>query len=618
MGLDPAAPHDSHPPSRDGGGLVPTVIAERYELELPIGSGGMARVYRARDRVLQRPVAVKILREEHCADPDFVARFSREARAAASLQHANIVDVYDYGEQGDRYYIVMQYVDGADLKAVLRERGALPVAVAITIMSQVLRGLAAAHERGIVHRDIKPHNILVHGDNLVKLTDFGIARLLAAGSVTTSAATLGTASYMAPEQASGGPIGPGVDLYSCGVVLFELLTGRLPFVGDSPLQVLMKHLHEPPPRIADVSPAVEHVVRRALAKNPAERFTSATAMLAALSAAGARYTRGDRPVAGVSDQAAVTRAIGIQGAGQLRGRARARAGSWPAVSAVLLLVLLLLSAVFVWSKYLSMSRGATPIDAAATPPILAPPTVVAAQERPPVPTATATSQPTTAPPTVVAAAPAAEPTALPTPTRTPVPTATARPTAVVAPTATKPPPTAPAPTATVRAPAVAPPTATATPRPVVLPATIRLGPETLGGGYRRTDGTLYGRPTSALYGAGSPYSEASTTFQWSATDTGTPLALLIAGLDDERVQFCDWEVALNGVVVYRGPTRLPNAPTNDNGVGGPDRYWGTVRIPLPSGALHSGPNTLTIANLTPWDGFLGIPYILVNEVAVGQ
>lgn len=145
-----------------------------------------------------------------------------------------------------------------------------------------------------------------------------------------------------------------------------------------------------------------------------------------------------------------------------------------------------------------------------------------------------------------------------------------------------------------------------------------MGAETLGGAYRRTDGTLYGRPESAIYGSGSPYSEASTTFQWRGGGANAPIALLLTGLDDERVQQCDWEIVLNGVVIYRGPTRFPNVPSNDNGVGGPDRYWGRDRIQLPGEALRNGANTLTFRNLTPWQGFLGIPYILINEVTVGQ
>ncbi|MDP9373193.1 MAG: protein kinase, partial [Chloroflexota bacterium] len=280
---------------RPGGQVI---VGGRYELLDPVGEGGMARVYRARDRVLDRIVAVKLLREEYGSDQGFVARFYREARAAASLTHPNIVDIYDYGPHDHTYFITMQFIDGTDLKTALRREGPLLPRRAVVVIDQVLAGLGAAHDRGIIHRDVKPQNILVRArDGAIKLTDFGVARAFDGTDLTTSGIALGTAHYMAPEQGSGGPIGPATDLYAVGVVLYELLSGQLPFRGSNQMQIMLQHLHDPPPPLAGVAvgvpPALERVIMKAMAKEPPLRFRSAEEMRAALAAAvGGTAARG--------------------------------------------------------------------------------------------------------------------------------------------------------------------------------------------------------------------------------------------------------------------------------------------------------------------------------------
>jgi eukaryotic-like serine/threonine-protein kinase len=269
--------------------VIGQTIADRYEVEELVGSGGMSSVYRAHDRLLERYVALKILHRQYSSDGGFVERFKREARAVAQLSHPNIVTVIDRGEDADRQYIVFEYVDGENLKELLGRSGRLPVADALALALQVARGLAFAHGQGIVHRDVKPQNVLLNGDGRAKVTDFGIARSLNVDGVTQTGTVLGTSDYIAPEQASGGPVDPHTDIYSLGVVLYELLTGEVPFSGDNFVAVALKHVNEPPPgvleRRGDVPPRVADAVERALAKDPAQRFSSMDEFVAELEAA---------------------------------------------------------------------------------------------------------------------------------------------------------------------------------------------------------------------------------------------------------------------------------------------------------------------------------------------
>jgi len=253
------------------------VLSGRYELSHLVARGGMAEVYRARDRMLDRPVAVKILFPELSVDRSFVERFRREAQAAANLSHPNIVPVFDWGEDGGTYYIVMEFVDGRTLSAILRGAGPLHPDRAAEIAADVAGALSYAHRHGVVHRDVKPGNVLITEEGVVKVTDFGIARALnTEESLTQTGAVMGTATYFSPEQAEGIGVDARSDIYSLGVVLFEMVTGRPPFLGESPVSVASKHVREHPPTPRDINPAVpadlEAVILKCMAKSPEHRY----------------------------------------------------------------------------------------------------------------------------------------------------------------------------------------------------------------------------------------------------------------------------------------------------------------------------------------------------------
>src|SRR5919206_1662548 len=257
-------------------------LGGRYRVEGELGRGGMARVYRGTDGVLGRPIAVKVLSPQYAQDANFVTRFRREAQAAARLNHPNLVQVYDTGSDDGVHYIVMEYVEAKTLADYLSGGGRIMPDRATELAEAVCDALAVAHAQGVIHRDVKPANIMVTRDGQVKVTDFGIARVTTNETVEQTAAVLGTASYLSPEQAQGGAIDQRSDLYSLGCVLYEMLTGRPPFTADSPVAVASKHVLEqpiPPSRInADVSRELDAVVMRALAKNPDNRYQSAADM----------------------------------------------------------------------------------------------------------------------------------------------------------------------------------------------------------------------------------------------------------------------------------------------------------------------------------------------------
>jgi eukaryotic-like serine/threonine-protein kinase len=269
--------------------VIGELIAGRYTLEELCGSGGMSSVYRAHDRQLERDVAIKILHSSYLEDGDAVERFRREAQSVAQLSHPNVVTIIDRGEEDGRQFIVFEYVPGKTLKDYLAGRGPLPPGEALTIAIEVGKGLAYAHRAGIVHRDVKPQNVILNGDGLSKVTDFGIARSVdVETAVTQSGTVLGTSDYIAPEQASGGPAVPGSDVYGLGCVLFELLTGSTPYTGGSFVDVAMQHIHAPTPRVRERRPEVPArvavAVERAMAKDPADRFASMDDFVAELEA----------------------------------------------------------------------------------------------------------------------------------------------------------------------------------------------------------------------------------------------------------------------------------------------------------------------------------------------
>jgi len=263
-----------------------TVFNGRYELHRRLGRGGMAEVFLARDQLLDRPVAVKVLFPEFATDPAFVERFRREATAAANLNHPNIVGVYDWGEADSTYFIVMEYIDGRTLSEILRAEGPLHPDRVADVGADVAAALGFAHRNGVVHRDVKPGNVIVTSAGLVKVADFGIARAIAAVGTTAPGIVLGTVHYIAPEQAAGGSATPGSDVYSLGVVLYEMLTARVPFDADSSLGVAMKIMNEDPEPVDQVNPLVPAVlagiVSRAMARRPEDRYPDAGALAEAL------------------------------------------------------------------------------------------------------------------------------------------------------------------------------------------------------------------------------------------------------------------------------------------------------------------------------------------------
>ncbi len=257
------------------------VLNERYEIHRRLARGGMAQVYLARDRSLDRPVAVKELVPEFAADPSFVERFRREAQAAANLSHPNVVGVYDWGTQDGTYFIVMEYVDGPSLSRVLRADGPFHPRRAAEIAAEVAAGLGFAHSRGVVHRDVKPGNVLLTRSGQAKVTDFGIARALSSPDedLTQAGSVMGTATYFSPEQAQGLAVDPRSDLYSLGVVLYELVTGRPPFTGDTPLAIAYKHVQDEPARpstlISGLPAPLEAVIMKLMSKRPDDRYSTA-------------------------------------------------------------------------------------------------------------------------------------------------------------------------------------------------------------------------------------------------------------------------------------------------------------------------------------------------------
>ena len=346
--------------------LIGQLFDGRYVIERQIGSGGMADVYLATDQSLGRKVAIKILSDRYARDAAFIERFRREAAAAASLRHPNIVTVYDRGEAMGTSYIAMEYLDGPTLKEEIVRRAPLPEPEAINYATQALAALEAAHRQGVIHRDVKPHNMVLTDEGRLKVTDFGIARAANTQQMTEVGSIVGTAQYLSPEQARGLAVGPESDIYSMGVVLYEMLCGDLPFTGESAVDIAMKQVSDTPPplnrRNRLVSPAMEQVVMRALAKDPALRFSSAKQMSEEL----ARVSRGQSASADTQQATRViaageaTRVIGqpTEGATDVLRppppppppeRPAPRRSAWPWVLVLLLLALAAVAGFVVYS-----------------------------------------------------------------------------------------------------------------------------------------------------------------------------------------------------------------------------------------------------------------------------
>ncbi len=313
-----------------------TIVDGRYRILERIGSGGMADVYRAEDLQLGRDVALKILYRRFSQDGEFVERFRREASSAAGLQHPHVVSVYDRGEWDGTYYIAMEHLEGRSLKQVVLAEGPLAPARAVDLVIQILRAAKFAHKRGIIHRDLKPHNVIVDGEDRAKVTDFGIA-LAGVSDMTQTGSIMGTAQYLSPEQAQGHPVTGQSDLYAIGVILFELLTGRIPFDGDSAVTIALKQVNEPPALPSSfngtVTPDLDAIVFRALEKDPARRFADADQFIAALEEVAAHLADGTAGSTGVTSVAGAAVAYGLPPAESGLSQHTQVSGQIPTVSA---------------------------------------------------------------------------------------------------------------------------------------------------------------------------------------------------------------------------------------------------------------------------------------------
>ena len=271
--------------------LIGKIVGNRYEILEEVGLGGMATVFKAKDHVLNRLVAVKVLKDEFTTDTEFVKRFNTEAQAAASLSHPNIVSIFDVGheEENNLYYIVMELIQGKTLKEIINSERKLTWKWAVNIAMQIASALEIAHKNGIVHRDIKPHNIIITEDGIAKVTDFGIAKAVSNSTITAFGTTIGSVHYFSPEQAKGGYTDAKSDLYSLGVVMYEMLTGKVPFDADTPVSVALKHMQEeakePIELNEEIPTAINQIVVKAMQKEPTARYQSATEMLHDLSQA---------------------------------------------------------------------------------------------------------------------------------------------------------------------------------------------------------------------------------------------------------------------------------------------------------------------------------------------
>ncbi len=262
--------------------MLGKVLNERYKLIKKLGKGGMALVFEAQDLLLDRQVAIKMLRPEYVSDKDFIKKFRHEAKAVARISHPNVVSIYDIARDGNYHYLVMENINGSNLKDIITERGKLNITESLDIANQICSALIVAHKNNIVHCDIKPHNILINSAKQVKVTDFGIARAATSTTITSTDTIMGSAHYFSPEQAKGGDIKSYSDLYSVGVVLYEMLTGRVPFTGDSPISVALKHIQEKPKKPSTINAKIpdniDRIVMKALAKEPEQRFKDAAEM----------------------------------------------------------------------------------------------------------------------------------------------------------------------------------------------------------------------------------------------------------------------------------------------------------------------------------------------------
>lgn len=626
------------------------VLAGRYELRQPLGEGGTAEVYRALDHRLDRDVAVKVLRPEFGHDADARNRFAVEARSAAALNVSNIVPVYDFGAADDgSLFIVMRFIDGPSLRRVLEDRATLPTAAALDLSRQIADALAAAHTHGLIHRDVKPGNILIDRAGTAHLTDFGTVKALVGGDDLTRSGTIfGTAAYLSPEQATGGRIGPYTDVYALGVVLYEALSGQPPFTGDDPVAISYRHAHEMPRPVDDLVPGVDReisdVVMACLAKAPEQRPADAARLASMLDIVGRRLAPrgGGRrllaqlaatiPIAGSTalarlaaqepEKETVALPVAAVGAGATAAGLAPPAHRPPASPPV--------SPAFpppsppthdAWDRP-HMERGVIargPRESASDrrsgalgaallvalllvlvgASVFVFTTLLRPGDEDPglgvVPTPSDTTRRPSRTEPVVVTAPTPAPVATPTPTPvilTPAPVTPAP----VTPAPITPEPATPAP--------VTPPPATELPPPTVVPpapgVVVQRIPDRLfvGDFHGDDNGTYHGRSASWVYGQDTPYSTMTATLELDVPPAaGQRATLELVGLDGENPVKNMIRIVLNGVTIYEGPNPLPDDFCC--GGSGPGN-WGSAVIEFPSELLTTT-NALSITNLEPND-----------------
>lgn len=642
---------DQSTPMLEGGRL----LADRYRLLEKIGEGGAAEVFRARDQRLDRIVAIKLLRTQFLADPASRKRFVIEAKMSAALNHPNIVDIYDFGEAVDgSMFIAMKFIDGQNLKDILQKRGRMTPAEVVSVAQQVCRALSTAHQKGLIHRDVKPQNIMIESNGNVVLTDFGIVKALAAPALTQTGMTFGTAAYLSPEQATGAPVGAPADVYALGCVMYELLSGMPPFVGDNPAVVAYKQVWEQPSplheRVPEVPPSLENVVMRCLGKDPNKRYPSAEALASELEALQTSFLQPTQAISvGLGAMAAYGANAGeYTPASSLAPAERSAPVPMPLVADPAITTPPPVRAQPTFNSvpmpYVQQQQARNSTRPMAEPRLATAPharqvqTINVERRRigwlplgllgivglglcgllawqgpgfmaavtggRGVPTATLTvalAIEATSTVGVVAGVvtPATEPTAPVAPTNTPPP---------LAPTDTPPPVDTPAPTNTPQPPApteVVPPTqapivvATDTPPPLAPTNTPEPQPPGEGSSLTLEDssfvggrtGQYQGRSARWIYGQGTQVNTMATAFNL----TGTPNAgrLVLLGNDDERPEKSRIRVTVNDLIVYEGENPLPNTTGGPGGRG----IWGEATFDIPSGYLIPGTNTIAISNL---------------------
>jgi serine/threonine protein kinase len=643
------------------------ILGGRFEVQQEIGTGAFAITYQGRDLRLGRTVAIKVLRQTFATNPIFVQRFEREALAAASVAQANVVDVYDFGQHDDLLYIVMQYINGEDLKHLIAREGPLPQRRAVEITLQMLAGLAAIHEAGIIHRDIKPQNVMIGRDGIARVTDFGIAHVAVEAGLTTVGTTVGTASYMAPEQAQASTLVKATDLYSVGIVLYEMLTARLPFEAPTMIGLMLAHIQTrpvPPSSRAPaqrIAPELDAVVMRALAKRPEDRFADAPAMASALAAAIGRVPPGEEPTrlvpvadtepTGATPQPAWPVASTWPAAAKPSDQrvpslamSRRPARRWDRALTVALLLLLLLGGVLGGAALLpdwgdgddEPDDGSRELVADLNPTPTAAEQVVPTPTEPPVPTNTPAPTPTEPPPTETPTPPPTK-TPEPVPTDTPVPTPTETPqpvpTDTPAPVPTEPPveieeagvgdeadetfiasgDEADEPDETGDGEEIEAADLSGGDENTAIEKQGESGTRTLSfaasdwqGAYFQETGNL--QPWSAVYAQSTTFGTATLRFTVDGEPATETFNLTVEGMTSENWTEMPISISVNGQEVYRENSPFPTW----NGVDG-QQPWATASFDLPTSVLQPGENTVTFTNLMVEGEFSRPPYILLAD-----